>query len=132
MNRRQRAPWWFGFAFIGVAMVPLLAAGNKTKNRLWTGLGVFHLFWFMLRPADASIGLVSIGLSIYTVVVVRKQFLTEMEVQSALKSPQPVQHQQPTIHPNHLHELHAWSCTGCGAENHNAMAICEYCGVAMK
>jgi len=127
-------PWWFWFAgvFGILSFVPLLIAGFKIKNWLWVGLGSVQLMWLWLSPGTNRFNIFmwfSIGLAIYVFTVVRRQYLTELEIEDAMR---PQQIQQHTSTSTSTAPLKSWSCTGCGADNNNAAGVCEYCGVAMQ
>ncbi|MCL2560625.1 MAG: tweety family protein [Turicibacter sp.] len=160
MNRKQRMPWWFWLTVIAafglLNFIPLLVLGSKIKQKKWTMLGMTQLgLWVLLivmagmaasNPTIDNFGetitslliAFSIGLIFYMIFVVRTTYLREMEIQAAMKQPQqnmqsqPESPHQPATPTAQLAKMHAWSCTGCGAENNNAAAVCEYCGVAMK
>ena len=131
---KERMPWWFWFAAVfGVfSFIPLLIAGFKIKNNLWVGLGGFQLLWFWFGSLSGLFTWFSIGLAIYVFTTVRRQYLTELEVENAMGFSQQMQQQNhQAFTPDSNTRIKSWSCAGCGAENSNAEGICEYCGVSM-
>jgi len=133
-GRTARMPWWFWFAavFGMFSFIPLLIAGFKIKNNLWIGLGGLQLFWLWFDQGSDLLIWVSIGLAIYVFTTVRRQYLTELEVESAMASPEQVHQQsEQVLSPDQNTPIKSWSCAGCGAENSNIDGICEYCGISM-
>lgn len=136
-KERVKLPWWFWLAATGMlSFVPLFLVGYKLKNWFWVGLGSWQLIWLWLwvepepETSDAfhTFMRFSFILAIYVFVAVRKQYVIELEIESAMKPSQQTQvMDSPTVE-----SIKAWSCTGCGAANNNQAGICEYCGVAVK
>lgn len=128
-----RMPWWFWFAavFGMFSFIPLLIAGFKIKNHLWVALGGIQLMWFWFGRISNLFAWVSIGLAIYVFTTVRRQYLTELEIENAMDSQQHVHRRNQAFVPESATPIKSWSCAGCGAENSNAEGLCEYCGVSM-
>ena len=134
---KVRLPWWFWLAATGMlSFVPLFLIGYKFKNWFWVGLASWQLLWLWLglepepesREGFESFMWFSVILAVYVFVVVRKRYLIELEIESAMNPSQQAQASATST----AESMQAWSCTGCGAENNNRTGICEYCGVAAK
>jgi len=137
-GNKIKMPWWFWFAAVlgAFSFVPLLIAGSKTKNNLWIGWGIVQGLWLFFGPADGILFdlemLFWIASAIFVFTVVRKKYLTELEIQAAMNPPQHTHQYNTSDTPNPDSSIKAWTCTSCGASNKNFTGDCEYCGVAMK
>lgn len=138
-----KLPWWFWLAATGaLSFVPLFVIGNKLKNWLWVGLASWQLVWLWLwvepepESTDAFDAFMwfSIIIAIYVFTVVRKQYVIELEIDRAanLSQEEPSENTLQNTLQNTPQLIKVWSCTGCGAENHNPSGVCEYCGLAVK